>query len=204
MKTKKFLSVIAMAVLVITLVSPASAKGKIIVYPYLDTDYALVSALSEDMTDFAVEIKASNGDLVYSSGKVGNNAHFNKLFDFSELSDGEYVAILKSSGKIFLKDEFSVINGKLVTAKAIEENNEEELTAKVWTKSNFLFVSYLNKSFDSCSLKLKDESGNVLFESSLPKELTYSGKFDVSALPSGTYYVSLISGKNESSYAIRK
>jgi len=203
MKTKKFLSVIALAVLMIAVASPTSAKGKIIVYPYLDTDYALVSALSEDMTDFAVVIKTSNGDIVYSSGRVGNSTHFNKLFDFSKLSDGKYVAVLKSSGKTFLKDEFNVANGKLVTDKKFE-NNEEELRAKVWTKDNFLFVSYLNKSYDPYSLKLKDESGNVLFESSLPKELTYSGKFDVSALPSGTYYVSLTSGENESSYAVRK
>ncbi|WP_016776440.1 hypothetical protein [Anaerophaga thermohalophila] len=202
MKAKKFLSVAALLVLMAAVVTPVSAKGKIKVYPYLDTNYALISALNEELVDFAVEIKTSEGDLVYTSGKVGNTAHFNKLFDFSELSDGKYIAVLKSSNKTFLEDEFTVAGGKLLTKKA--ESNAEAMAAKVWAKNNFLFVSYLNKSFDNYKLKLKDERGNVLFESSLPKELTYSGKFDLSALPAGTYYVSLISGKNESSYAIRK
>jgi hypothetical protein len=203
MKAKKFLSVVALAVLMVAGVSSASAKGKITVYPYLDTNYALVSALNEELVDFSVEIKAVNGDLVYTSGKVGSSAHFNKLFDFSELNDGKYMAVLKSGSKTFLKDEFVISGGKLVSKKVASEK-PEALAAKVWTKSDFLFVSYLNKSFDDFKLKVKDISGNVLFESSLPKDLTYSGKFDVSALPSGTYYVSLVSGKNVSSYAIRK
>lgn len=203
MKAKKFLSVAALVALMVAGVSSASAKGKITVYPYLDTNYALVSAVNEELVDFSVEIKASNGDLVYSSGKVGSSANFNKLFDFSELSDGKYLAVLKSGSKTFLKDEFVVKGGKLEIRKVASEK-PAGLAAKVWTKSDFLFVSYLNKSFDDYELKVKDNDGNVLFESSLPKELTYSGKFDVSALPSGTYYVSLVSGKNESSYAIRK
>ncbi|PWD99295.1 T9SS type A sorting domain-containing protein [Marinilabilia rubra] len=203
MKAKKFLSVVALSVLMVAGVSSAFAKGKITVYPYLDTNYALVSALNEELVDFSVEIKATNGDLVYSSGKVGSSAHFNKLFDFSELSDGKYIAVLKSGNKTFLEDEFVVSGGKLKSKKAVSEK-DEELAAKVWTKSDFLFVSYLNRSYENYKLKLKDESGNVLFESSLPKKLTYSGKFDVSTLPSGKYYVSLVSGKNVSSYAIRK
>ncbi|MGQ1889030.1 T9SS C-terminal target domain-containing protein [Thermophagus sp. OGC60D27] len=202
MKAKKFLTVTALAVMMVGLAIPASAKGKIKVYPYLNTDFALIAALNEDMNDFAVEIKTMNGELVYNSGKVANSASFNKLFDFSELSDGKYVAVLKSNDKTFLKDEFMISGGKLVHEKA--ESNEEAPIAKVWTKSNFLFVSYLNKSFDSYTMRLKDSNGGVLFESALPKDLTYSGKFDVSALPAGTYYVSLISGEKESSYAISK
>ncbi len=202
MKTKKFLSVVALATLMVSVGSTAMAKGKITVYPYLDTNYALVSALSEEMVDFSVEIKTEKGEFVYSSGKVGSSAQFNKLFDFSKLSDGKYVAVLKGSGKTFLKDEFTVANGKLV--KKVADKDAEEMAAKVWAKNDFIFVSYLNKDYDAYSMKVEDESGNVLFESALPKELTYSGKFDVSSLPSGTYYVSLVSGKNSSSYAIRK
>ena len=202
MKAKKILSVVALAVTLAVMATPVSAKGKIKVYPYLRTDLALITALNEEMNDFAIEIRTSNGDLVYSSGKVSNSAKFNKLFDFSDLSDGKYFAVLKSNDKTFLKDEFIVEDGKVVV-KTLEKESVSPL-AKVWTKSDFLFVSYLNKSFDSYTLKLKDEDGKVLFESSLPKDLTYSGKFDVSALPAGTYYVSLVSGENESSYAIRR
>ena len=203
MKAKKFLSLAALVVLMVAGLSSASAKGKITVYPYLDTNYALVSALNEEVSDFSVEIKSADGNLVYSSGKIVSDAQFNKLFDFSKLSDGRYVAVLKNSNKTFLKDEFVVSGGKLVSEK-LADNSSEELPAKIWTKSDYLFVSYLNKSFDSFKLKLKDENGNVLFESALPKKLTYSGKFDVSALPSGTYYVSLVSGKNAKSYAVSK
>jgi len=202
MKAKKFLSVVVLAVLMVAVVTPSSAKGKITVYPYLDTNYALVSALSEEVVDFSVEIKTSNGEFIYSSGKVGSSDHFNKLFDFSELGDGEYVAVLKGSGKTFLKDEFTVSNGKLV--HEVADKKAEELAARVWTKNDLIYVSYLNKSFEAYSMKVEDKSGNVLFESALPKDLTYSGKFDVSSLPSGTYYVSLVSGKNSSSYAVRK
>lgn len=202
MKAKKLLSVVVLAVLMVAVVTPSSAKGKITVSPYLDTNYALISALSQEMVDFSVEIKTSKGEFVYSSGKVGSSDQFNKLFDFSQLTDGEYVAVLKGSGKTFLKDEFTVSNGKLVAKVADKE--AEELAAKVWSKNDFIYVSYLNKSYDTYSMRVEDKRGNVLFESALPKDLTYSGKFDVSSLPSGTYYVSLVSGKNSNSYAIRK
>lgn len=202
MKAKKFLSVAVLAVLLVSVVGPASAKGKITVYPYLDTNYALVSVLSEEMVDFSVEIKSENGEFVYSSGKVRSSDQFNKLFDFSKLSDGKYVAVLKGSGKTFLKDEFAVSGGKLVSE--VSGKVAEELAAKVWAKDDYVFVSYLNKAYDSFNMKVEDDRGNVLFESALPSDLTYSGKFDVSSLPSGTYYVSLVSGKNSSSYAINK
>jgi|CEGE01.1.fsa_nt_gi hypothetical protein len=202
MKAKKFLSVVALAAFMVSVATTASAKGKITVYPYLDTNYALVSALSEEMVDFSVEIKTDKGEFVYSSGKVGTSTQFNKLFDFSKLSDGKYVAVLKGSGKTFLEDEFTVSGGKLVSE--VSSKKAEELAAKVWAKNDFIFVSYLNKANDSFNMKVEDVSGNVLFESALPKDLTYSGKFDVSSLPSGTYYVSLVSGKNSSSYAIKK
>lgn len=202
MKAKKFLSVVALAAFMVSVGTTASAKGKITVYPYLDTNYALVSALSEEMVDFSVEIKTDKGEFVYSSGKVGTSTQFNKLFDFSKLSDGKYVAVLKGSGKTFLEDEFTVSGGKLVAE--VSSKKAEELAAKVWAKNDFIFVSYLNKANDSFNMKVEDASGNVLFESALPKDLTYSGKFDVSSLPSGTYYVSLVSGKNSSSYAIKK
>lgn len=201
MKTKKLLFVAVLAVMMSAFVSPASAKGKINVYPYLNTDYAIVAALNEEMADFSVEINTFEGKSVYSSGKV-NGAHFNKVMDFSKLADGNYIAALKRNGKTFLKDVFVVSGGKLV--KKVSDKPETEMAAKVWTKSNYLFVSYLNKSFDPSSFIVEDAFGNVLFKSTLPEELTYSGKFDVSLLPSGTYYVNLVSGQNENRYAIRK
>ena len=202
MSTKKFLFSAVFAALLGMVATPALAKGKLSVSPYLNSEYVLVSALNEEAADFSLVIRDDAGEKIYSSGNVEGSLHYNKVFDFSNLEDGSYDVVLRKSDKTVLTDEFSILGGKLHAAK--KDSETEKMNAKVWSSEDYVFVSYLNDEADVYRMKITDETGDVLYESSLPESLTYSGKFDVSSLPSGNYVVSLTSGKKASRYGFTK
>jgi len=200
MKTRKFLWSAFLGVLLCFGSVSASAQGKVSVMPYLKTDYVVVSVLNEEPADFSLKIRDNSGNVFYSSMKVSGTLHYNKIFDFSDLDDGAYEVVLKKSDQAVLTDAFSILDGKLHSA----EKKSEKLNAQVWSSKDYIFVSYLNKGADAYSMRIADETGDLLYESFLPESLTYSGKFDVSSLPSGRYVLSLTSGKNASRYEFTK
>lgn len=99
------------AVLVATV--GASAKNKIAINSYMNSNLAVVSVLSPESDVFKIEITDNTGNTVYTSEKVKNEASFQRLYDLSNLSDGKYVIKYNSSTGC-ISEHFEVRNSKVI------------------------------------------------------------------------------------------
>lgn len=180
----------------------AFGKGNVFIHSYLKTDYAIVSAQNSFTEAFKVTIVNAAGETLYSSPRIKSSNSFQKLFDLSTLKDGDYKVIL--SGKNTIAEEsFTVADHKLVKEEK-EVAANEKLNTFFRTSGNKLFVSHLNFMNDDLSIKISNEKGEVVYNSELPAESTYSGLFDISKLPTGHYQIALTSGNKIYSYDFRK
>ncbi len=181
-----------------------SANGKVAVVPYLKTNYTLIAAESGEAEISSIAIMDRFGETVYSSRQVASKAGFSKLFDFANLSDGEYKVRLRVKSGSALEETFLVKNG-MVASKSFSEMVEvSENEVRIWSDKDFLFVSHLNRAMRPVVINVKDSSGSVVYKHTLPADLTYSGKYDVAALPKGDYTISLLSGSKVYNYEFRK
>lgn len=195
--------VLLLAALVLGSVSVfAAGKGKIAVAPYLKTTYAVISAEPAVDALYSISIFDPWGQVVYSSNKVDNGVIFSKLFDFSKLEDGQYTVRLKSKGNSVIEEHFVIKSGVLLNE---EDSSDVSATdVKIWKDSEFVFISHLNRNLNDMVVRLVDERGSVIYDKSLPAELAYSGKFNVSTLPKGNYSLNFHSGNTSFNYEFAK
>ena len=114
MKVKSFVksAALAAAILVVSNVS-VSAKSKIAINAYMNSNLAVVSVLSPEADAFKIEITDNSGNTVYTTERVKNAATFQRLYDLSNLSDGKYVIKYDSiSGSI--SENFEVKDSKVI------------------------------------------------------------------------------------------
>lgn len=182
----------------------ASANGKVAVVPYLKTNYTLIAAESSEAEFSSVAILNSYGETIYSSRRVSPNAVFSKVFDFSNLLDGEYKVRLRVKSGSELEEKFLVKSGAVVPKSFSEMAEVSDNDVRIWSDKNFLFVSHLNRAMSPVVINVKDSRGSVVYKNTLPADLTYSGKYDVAALPKGDYTISLLSGSKVYNYEFRK
>ncbi|WP_088653235.1 hypothetical protein [Geofilum rhodophaeum] len=181
----------------------ASADSKIVVLPYHNTSYTLVAAEVLDSNVRSLAIVDDMGETVYVSRPDAMAGRYSKVFDFSRLTDGTYRVRLRSKAGVVSELPFAVKNGTVDVAKSeMVPASENEL--KVWNNEDYLFVSHLNRALSPAVITLEDSYGRVLYNQNLPANLTYSGKYNVEALPRGEYKVNIVSGSKEFSYAFRK
>ncbi|MGQ1786879.1 MULTISPECIES: hypothetical protein [unclassified Saccharicrinis] len=178
------------------------AAGNVSILPYLDTDYSIVSLSNQADKAAIFSIKDAEGETVYKEW-VNKAGFAQKILDFSNLEDGKYTAILKARGSEEISETFSIENHKLVSQKE-EIVSEEELRAFFNLVDNTLFVSHISFGSNTFGISISDALGDEVFEKGFDGNSTYSGKFDISALPNGEYKVSINSGNKEYSYAFRK
>ncbi len=202
MKTKNVVK--GMLLLAAVVLSSASvfAKGKISVSPYPKSSYAVISVEPSVEALYSIAIFNASGDVVYSSSKVENGAVFSKVFDFSKLEDGEYKIRLRSKGNPVVEERFTVKGGALVPSDLKADVTAEDV--KIWKKSDVVYVSHLNRNLNGMVVRLVDSRGSVIYDKSIPAELTYSGKFNVSSLPKGNYSLSFVSGNKVFNYEFKK
>lgn len=181
----------------------ASADSKIVVLPYHNTSYTLVAAEVLDSNVQSLAIVDDRGETVYVSRPAAIEGRYSKLFDFSRLQDGTYRVRLRSKAGVVSEVPFAIKNGAVNIAKS-EMVSAADNELKVWTNEDYLFVSHLNRAMSPAVITLEDAFGRVLYNQSLPADLTYSGKYNVEALPRGEYKVNIVSGSKAFSYAFRK
>lgn len=181
----------------------AGASNNIVVMPYQNTPYTLVAAEAVDTQIQSLVIVDDRGEAVYVSRPADLKGSYGKLFDFSRLSDGVYKIRMRSERGEVSAVNFVIRNGSLANKKPqLQIDAENEL--KVWSNEDFVFVSQLNRTNTFSVVSVEDAYGRVLFNKELPKELTYSGRFNVGTLPRGEYKVNVVSGTKAFSYAFRK
>ena len=113
MKLNSFVKSAAVAAAVLVATAGASAKNKIAINSYMNSNLAVVSVLSPESDVFKIEITDNTGNTVYTSEKVKNAAAFQRLYDLSNLSDGKYIITYNSStGSI--SENFEVKSSKVI------------------------------------------------------------------------------------------
>ncbi|TAJ15119.1 hypothetical protein DMA11_02820 [Marinilabiliaceae bacterium JC017] len=194
----------ALALAVVAFVSVAGfAKGNILIHPYLKTSYAIVSAQHALIEPFKVKIVADNGETLYESPRIKNEANFQKLFDLESFNDGDYKVVLIGK-KSKSEERFSIIDHKIVKAADSEAKTASTLDTFFRKVDNRLFVSHLNFNNQPMSLSIYDDESNKLFTTNLEATSSYSGMFDISELPVGEYCVNFQSGEKSYSYEFEK
>lgn len=194
MKTiKLLLTVLAAAIVAI---ATAVEKPKMNVVP-LSADRAVISIENEKAAYFELSIHASNGDLVYFKQSSKPLTSYRKIFDFTDLENGNYSMNLKVNDTRLSK-EFAV------TANEISVG-ESKLRFDPYFNydENVLKLSYLNFDGENFSLNIYDENG-LVYETKLGKDFNISSGYNLSRLNSGKYQVKMSSYNNEFTYCLEK
>ena len=92
MKTIKFLTTVT--AIAIVAIASAVEKPKMNVIP-LTADRAIVSITNESAAYFELSVETQNGEMVYYKRSNKPLTDYQKIFDFTDLKEGDYVMNLK-------------------------------------------------------------------------------------------------------------
>jgi len=188
-----------------TVASAGNGEGenaKVSIAPYLNTNYSVLSvANSSDKTAF-LTILDTNGEVLYKEW-VSKGGLTQKILDFTYLEDGEYKVSVKIKGLEEIKETF-IVKDKKISVKGKEVVVSAESKAFVKLVDNILYVSHLSFGSPAFGISISTETNEEVFTKTIEGKETYSGKFDVSELPSGEYNVNINSGEKVFNYAFSK
>ncbi len=175
--------------------------AKVSILPYLHTDYSVlsVSNLSENSGLFMIEDK--DGSVLYKEW-VSKSGITQKVLDFSLLKDGNYEMVLKIKGEEKVRNSFTVKDKKIVSEYAVAHKSVDK--AMVNLVDNMLYVSHLSFGSNAFAMSISKEGEGEVYSNTIKTKDAYSGKFDVSELPSGAYVVNINSGDKNFEYEFQK
>jgi len=194
MKTIKLLFTVT--ALAIATVATAVEKPKLNVIP-LSTDRAVVSIRNEEATKFEVSIETKDGNLVYYKQTNKPLADYQKIYDFENLVNGDYVFNLKVNDTKVSRD-FSVNFSGIHVG-----NSEVRFDPYFKYNDGILKFSYLNFDQKDVNFKIYKDN-NLIYKSKLGDDFSISSGYDLNKLEAGNYRVQLSSLGNEYSYNIEK
>lgn len=194
MKTKQFLSVLALVAVVGIATAVEKPKMNVIA---LSDENALIAIANENPAYFELSILAENGDLVYYKESATETTDLRQIINYSNMENGLYTLKLK------VKDTY-VSRDFEINSKGMKVGESKmKYTPHFAYSSDVLKLSYLN--FDQENIKLKIYSeGDLVYEKRLGKEFVISAGFDISQLEGGKYEIELSSMYNQFSYNIEK
>ncbi len=209
MKTRKFFKGIALGVMFALGVTAFAGEGDgktaspaVSIFPYLDTDYSVLSLNNLSEKSAVLTIEGTSGEIFHR--EVINKAGFTqKVLDFSYLADGTYSVNLKSKGTEYFSKPFIVENHKVVVNSdhaAVASNANTSFASVI---NNTLIVSYIPFGVKSVDVTISSNTEEI-FTETFTADKTFSKKFDISALPRGEYQVSINSEDKNYSYAFSK
>ena len=194
MKTIKFLStVVAVAIVA---VASAVEKPKMNVVP-LTPDRAVISIQNDNAALFELSIVAENGDLVYYKQSTKPLNSYQKIFDFTQLENGNYTLKLKVNDTSLSKD-FQVASKGIYVGES-----KLRFDPYFAFQDNVLKLSYLNFDGENFSLDIYDKDG-LIYKSKLGKDFNMVSGYDLSALTEGKYDVVMSSLNKEFTFSLEK
>ncbi len=195
MKTIRLL----LAVTAVALVTVASAfeKPKLNVIP-LSPDRAIVSVSNDNEAYFELKVESENGSLVYY--KLSNKpiTAYQKVFDFTNLEDGNYTLNVKVNDTKVSRD-FVIANSGISVGNS-------RLSFDPWFsfENGILKFSYLNFDRENLKMKIYDRNNQLVYQTNLGNNFTITTGYNLNKLESGKYRVELSSFDNLYSYDLAK
>ena len=160
-----------------------------------EKEKALVNVLVAPHSQFEVELKDSNGKIVYTDSKESHSYNCKKLYDFSELASGKYTFEVKLGGQTEMEN-LVVNNGKVQIV-----GQEDQISPYFSLNGKFLEFTFPNSEQKSGRLLLYDnDTKHWIFQERLFPEFDIQQALNLSKLNSGSYKAVLINGTNAYDY----
>jgi hypothetical protein len=194
MKTIKTISKLAMLFAFVAFANTLLAGGnlKLNIVP-LNSASAVVSISSVDAANLAISIENENGEKVFYKESDGENTDYRKIFNFSQLEEGNYKLSVTANGLISER-EFSIGD------KNIAVGSEKNLAKPFFAyEGGVLKVTYLNFPEDKLSLNFYSGS-DLVYSKKIGAEFNVVEGFDLSKLEKGSYLVELSTESKSYSY----
>jgi len=144
---------------------------------------------------YTLSIESENGSDIYYN-EVLTDAQFAKIFDFSNLEDGEYTLKIKSKHETNYR-LFDIVNGE------IKVYYEESVEPKFRTKGEKAFFEIENRSNLEYAIRILNTDGEELFYAKDNKSKIKKA-FDFSNLEKGNYQVLVSSNKANFAFDYQK
>jgi hypothetical protein len=196
MKTIKTISKLTMLFAFVAFANTLMASGnlKVNILP-LTSETAVLSISNAEESNFQISIENNKGEVVYYKETDTQSNDFRKVFDFSNLENGDY-KLSVTVDILTTERSFSIKNKNIAVGK--EKNSIEPYFAY---KDGILKLSYLNFSEEKLSLNFYNES-DLVYSKEIGNKFSVNEGFNLSELDKGTYSVVLSTNDKTYSYAV--
>lgn len=153
----------------------------------------LLTAETSGEGKIAIQILNAQDEVVFSRN-IKALSSFQQKYSLKDFEKGNYTLVITDVSKI-ITQPFAVTNTE------IEVNSSTQKTAfkpflKFNDKVESLAVNWMKSDNSDCSFMIEDEKFNVLFNESVENNGIVHRSYDLSQLPSGTYYIVIKDGNH--------
>jgi len=172
----------------------ASGNLKVNILP-LTSEKAVVAISNNTASNFQISIENENGETIYYKETTAESKDFRKVFDFSNLTSGEYTLTATIDGAT-TERAFKVERNKIAVGK-----EKTAIEPYFSFKDGTLAVSYLNFSEENLLLSFYDNNG-LVYSKEIGDKFNVTEGFDLSKLANGNYTVVLSTGSRNYDYQV--
>lgn len=196
MKTIKTISKLTMLFAFVAFANTLMASGnlKVNILP-LTSETAVVAISNTTASNFQISIENEKGETIYYKETGADNKDYRKVFDFSNLEDGDYKLTASIDG-LTTERSFKIENKNIAVGK--EKSNMEPYFAY---KEGVLKLSYLNFSEENLSLNLYNNY-DLVYSKNIGDKFNVNEGFDLSKLERGNYSVVLSTDNKSYTYNV--
>lgn len=198
-------SMLISALILLPLFSSAKGKEKamkntkLYMQPLNKEYHAAVTIASLAEGKYTLTVESENGDNLYYNQIMKSAENFSKIFDFSNLEEGEYTLKIKSKGETKVR-HFNLIDGKI---KVIYEDEKVEAKPEFKIVREKAYFHLPNSSEKYFTIRIVNSMGDELYSSREKNEMIKK-VFDFSNVNDGDYQVLATSNQHNYTFNFNK
>jgi len=196
MKTIKSFSKVTMLLAFVAFANTLMAAGnlRLNILP-LNSERAVVAITNNEAANFQISIEDKKGEKIFYKETRSDNNDYRKIYDFSELENGEYKMTVTINGDT-AERTFNINDSNITVSK--EKKIEEPYFSYI---DGVLKVSYLNFSEEKLNLNFYKDN-ELVYSKSLGNKFNVIEGYDLSKLEEGVYSVVLAGNDKTFTYGI--
>jgi len=196
MKTIKSFSKVTMLLAFVAFANTLMAAGnlRLNILP-LNSERAVVAITNNEAANFQISIEDKKGEKIFYKETRSDNNDYRKIYDFSELENGEYKMTVTINGDT-AERTFNINDSNITVSK--EKKIEEPYFSYI---DGVLKVSYLNFSEEKLNLNFYKDN-ELVYSKSLGNKFNVIEGYDLSKLEEGVYSVVLSGNDRTFTYGV--